>query len=278
MNIKVVLLFIVINILLFAQYTSNSENDILVNTGEGKVDFTTYTIYADATADIITDKVLHPEALLILQQQAEEETIKTLYDTLGNIPINSEDTIYSIIEENRVLKEKVVSSINNARLVGISYPSRTSVKVLMALDMTTNNLMADLVNNINVYKTDPIITYFDTGTDYDSLVIDARNIGFTPSLFPTVYDENGNEIYSIAYINKAIAATNGYITYSTNSFLTNGNITNIVGQNPYNIVAWRARGRLASDLVIGNEDASIIMSSTKLKNAIKNCKVVFIID
>ena len=84
--------------------------------------------------------------------------------------------------------------------------------------------------------------------------------------------------YSIAYINKAIAATNGYVTYSTNSFLTNGNITNVIGKKPYNIVAWRARGRLASDLVIGNEDASIIMSSSKLKNAIKNCKVVFIID
>ena len=278
MNIKVILLFVTINILLFAQYTSVTNNNILVNTGEGRVDYTTYTIYADATADFITDTRLHPEALLILQQQAEEETVKTLYDTLGNIPIDSDDTIYNIIENNIILKEKVVSSINNARLVGISYPSRTSVKVLMALDMTTNNLMADLVNNINVYKTDTIITYFDTGTDYDSLVIDARNIGFTPSLFPTVYDENGNAIYSIAYINKAIAATNGYITYSTNSFLTNGNITNIVGQNPYNIVAWRARGRLASDLVIGNEDASIIMSSTKLKNAIKNCKVVFIID
>ena len=278
MNIKVILLFVTINMLLFAQYTSITNNNILVNTGEGRVDYTTYTIYADATADYLTDTRLHPEALLILQQQAEEETIKTLYDTLGNIPINSEDTIYSIIEENRVLKEKVVSSINNARLVGISYPTRTSVKVLMALDITTNNLMYDFVNNINEYKTEPIITYFDTGTDYDSLVIDARNIGFTPSLFPTVYDEDGNEIYNIAYINKTVASTNGYITYSTNSFLTNGNITNIVGKKPYNIVAWRARGRLSSDLVIGNEDASIIMSSTNLKNAIKNCKVVLIID
>ena len=278
MNIKVILLFVTINMLLFAQYTSITNNNILVNTGEGRVDYTTYTIYADATADFITDTRLHPEALLILQQQAEEETMKTLYDTLGNIPIDSEDTIYNIMEENRFLKEKVVTSINNARLVGISYPTRTSVKVLMALDITTNNLMSDLINNINIYKTEPIVTYFDTGTDYDSLVVDARNIGFTPSLFPTVYDEDGNEIYNIAYINKSVAATNGYITYSTNSFLTNQTMTNIIGKKPYHIVAWRARGRLSSDLVIGNEDASIIMSSPNLKNAIKNCKVIFIID
>ncbi|WP_295157220.1 hypothetical protein [uncultured Brachyspira sp.] len=278
MNIKVILLFITINMLLFAQYTSTTNNNILVNTGEGRVDYTTYTIYADATADFLTDTRLHHEALLILQQQAEEETMKTLYDILGNIPIDNEDTIYSIMEENRFLKEKVVTSINNARLVGISYPTRTSVKVLMALDITTNNLLSDLINNINIYKPNPIVTYFDTGTDYDSLVIDARNIGFIPSLFPTVYDEDGNEIYNIAYINKAVASTNGYITYSTNSFLTNQNITNIVGSKPYNIVAWRTRGRLSSDLVIGNEDASIIMSSRNLKNAIKNCKVIFIID
>ena len=276
MNIKVVLLFIIINIFLFAQYTAN--NDILINTGAGRVDYTTYTIYADATADMVTDKVLQPESFLILQQQAEEETIKILYDTLARVSINSDFTIYNLIENDKDLTEKIMDSLNNARLLGVSYPTRTSVRVLMALDIITNNLISDFINSVNSYKTEPIVTYFDAGKDYDSLVIDARNIGFNPSLFPTVYDEDGNAIYDIAYINKSVASTNGYITYSTNSYLTNENIKNIIGTNPYNVVAWRTRGRLSSDLVIGNEDASIIMSGAKLKNALKNCKVVFIID
>lgn len=276
MNIKIVLLFIIINIFLFAQYTAN--NDILINTGAGRVDYTTYTIYADATADMITDKALQPEAFLILQQQAEEETIKTLYDTLARVSINSDFTIYNLIENDKDLTEKIMDSLNNARLLGVSYPTRTSVKVLMALDIITNNLISDFIKSVNSYKTEPIVTYFDAGKDYDSLVIDARNIGFNPSLFPTVYDEDGNAIYDIAYINKNVASTNGYITYSTNSYLTNENIKNVIGTNPYNVVAWRTRGRLSSDLVIGNEDASIIMSGAKLKNALKNCKVVFIID
>lgn len=276
MNIKVVLLFIIINMFLFAQYTAN--NDILINTGAGRVDYTTYTIYADATADMVTDKVLQPESFLILQQQAEEETIKTLYDTLARVSINSDFTIYNLIENDKDLTEKIMDSLNNARLLGVSYPTRTSVKVLMALDIITNNLISDFIRSVNSYKTEPIVTYFDAGKDYDSLVIDARNIGFNPSLFPTIYDEDGNAIYDIAYINKNVASTNGYITYSTNSYLTNDNIKNIIGTNPYNVVAWRTRGRLSGDLVIGNEDASIIMSGTKLKNALKNCKVVFIID
>ena len=276
MNIKVVLLFIIINMFLFAQYTAN--NDILINTGAGRVDYTTYTIYADATADMVTDKVLQPESFLILQQQAEEETIKTLYDTLARVSINSDFTIYNLIENDKDLTEKIMDSLNNARLLGVSYPTRTSVKVIMALDIITNNLISDFIRSVNSYKTEPIVTYFDAGKDYDSLVIDARNIGFNPSLFPTIYDEDGNAIYDIAYINKNVASTNGYITYSTNSYLTNENIKNIIGTNPYNVVAWRTRGRLSGDLVIGNEDASIIMSGTKLKNALKNCKVVFIID
>lgn len=276
MNIKIVLLFIIINIFLFAQYTAN--NDILINTGAGRVDYTTYTIYADATADMITDKALQPEAFLILQQQAEEETIKTLYDTLARVSINSDYTIYNLIENDKDLTEKIMDSLNNARLLGVSYPTRTSVKVLMALDIITNNLISDFIKSVNSYKTEPIVTYFDAGEDYDSLVVDARNIGFNPSLFPTVYDEDGNAIYDIAYIDKKSAATNGYITYSTNSYLTNENIKNVIGTNPYNVVAWRTRGRLSSDLVIGNEDASIIMSGVKLKTALKNCKVVFIID
>ena len=261
---------------LFAQYTAN--NDILINTGAGRVDYTTYTIYADATADMITDKVLQPESFLILQQQAEEETVKTLYDTLARVSINSDFTIYNLIENDKDLTEKIMDALNNARLLGVSYPTRTSVKVLMALDIITNNLISDFIRSVNSYKTEPIVTYFDAGKDYDSLVIDARNIGFNPSLFPTVYDEDGNAIYDIAYIDKNVASTNGYITYSTNSYLTNQNIRNVLGENPYNVVAWRTRGRLSGDLVIGNEDASIIMSGARLKNALKNCKVVFIID
>lgn len=279
MNIKIVLLFIIINIFLFAKYTAYTVNDdILINTGEGRVDYTTYTIYADATADMVTDKVLQPEAFLILQQQAEEETIKTLYDTLGKVSINSDFTIYNLMESDKDLMEKIMDSLNNARLLGVSYPTRTSVRVLMALDIITNNLISDFISSVNSYKTEPIVTYFDGGKGYDSLVIDARDIGFNPSLFPTVYDEDGNAIYDIAYINKNVASTNGYITYSTNSYLTNENIKNAIGKNPYNVVAWRTRGRLSSDLVIGNEDASIIMSGDKLKSALKNCKVVFIID
>ncbi|WP_157151960.1 hypothetical protein [Brachyspira sp. SAP_772] len=279
MNIKVILLFISINIFLFAQSTSNiGDNNILINTGIGRVDYTTYTIYADATADILTDKVLHPEALLILQEQAEEETFRTLYQTLGNIIVNGDYTVYNIIEENDKLREDVMDFVNNARLLGVSYPSRTSVKVLMALDIITNQLMSNFIQNMNTYKTTPIVTYIDAGTDYDGLVIDARGIGFKPSLFPTIYNENGDAIYDIAYINKQIASTNGYIKYSTNSFLTNQIYTNFTGRKPYNIVAWSTRGRFASDLVIGNEDASIILSAPKLKEAIRNCKVTVIID
>ena len=204
--------------------------------------------------------------------------MKALYDILNYIPVYDENTIYSILEENRTLKEKVISFIYNARLVGISYPTRKSLKVSMALDIITNQLLYDLINNMNVYKTEPIVTYFDAGTDYDSLVIDARNIGFNPSLFPIVYDEDGNEIYDLAYINRDVLSTNAYVVYSKDPFLTNQNIIKIVGENPYKVVAWRPRGRFSSDLVIGNEDASIIMSSKKLRNAIKNCKVVFIIN
>lgn len=279
MNIKVILLFISINILLFAQSTSNvGDNNILINTGVGRVDYTTYTIYADATADILTDKVLHPEALLILQEQAEEETFRTLYQTLGNIIVNGDYTVYNIIEENAKLREDVMDFVNDARLLGVSYPSRTSVKVLMALDIITNQLMSNFIQNMNTYKPTPIVTYIDAGTDYDGLVIDARGIGFKPSLFPTIYNENGDAIYDIAYIDKKIVSTNGYIKYSTNSFLTNQISTNITDKKPYNIVAWSTRGKFASDLVIGNEDASIILSAKKLKEAIRNCKVTVIID
>lgn len=278
MNFRIVITFITINMFLFAKPMTTLNSNIFVSIGEGRVDYSTYTIYADATAELPVEGLLKSELQLMLQSQAEEETIKTLYATLGKVSFNSYETISEIIENNEPLNEYVLNVINNARLVGISYPTRTSIKVIMALDMlSTNKIMSTFINSIDEYMTTPIITYFNAGKDYDSLVIDARNIGFKPSLFPTVYDENGNAIYSVSYVSKKSASTNGYVIYTTNTFLTNERFENI-GKNPYNVVAWNPRGRLSGDIVIGNEDASIIMSSQTLKNAIKNCKVVVIID
>lgn len=278
MNLRIVTIFITINMFLFAEPITTLNNNITVNIGQGKVDYTTYTIYADATAELTSGGLLQSELQLILQSKAEEETIKTLYATLGKISFNSDETVDQIIQNNEPLNEYVLNAVNNARLVGISYPTIRSIKVIMALDLvSTNRLLSKFIDSADEYRTTPIITYFNTGSDYDSLVIDARNIGFNPSLFPTIYDEDGNAIYSVSYINKASAITNGYVMYTTNTSFTNEKF-NILGKKPYNVVAWNPRGRLSGDIVIGNEDASIIMSSPKLKNAIKNCKVAIIID
>lgn len=280
MKRALLILFFISSVVLSSQTSKRIDSNIAVNIGEGSVDYTTYTIYADAEAFIIDDSNIRSETQLMLQSRVEEETLKILYQTLSTVSFDGFRSVYQTLEDNSYLNRYVVDSLNNARLVSISYPTRKSIKVEMALELLQTNkidIMGNFLQVADDYKNKAIVPYYNPQSDYDSLVIDARGLDFKPSLFPVIYNENGEPIHSITYVDKSNVAKNGFVRYSKTTKLDENKYSNM-GKKPYNIVAWGVRGRLNGDIVIANDDASIILSAKKLKKALYDCKVVVIID
>jgi len=266
---------------LFSQTRSDIQNYISISEINSEVDFSTYTVYSSVLAKYNFNGTMSSEVYLMLQNMAEKANSKSLYSALADMSFDGQKSVYDVLSANISLEKFAFSATENARLVSISYPTRNSMEVVMALDLTNKNKMFDIINTfikdtapVEPY---PILTYFNAGKNYDSLVIDTRGLGFKPSIFPTVSDKDGNVIHDLSFVNRNPVSQFGFITYTTNA----NNIEkdfNILAKNPYYAVAWDVRGNTQGDIVIDNEDATIIMSSVSLKNALREGRVIIIID
>ena len=273
-----ILLFFV-GMTLFSQTRSDIQNYISISEVNSEVDFSTYTVYSSVLAKYNSNGAMSSEVYLMLQNMAEEANSKSIYTTLAAMSFDGQKSVYDILSDNVVLEKFIFSASENARLVSISYPTKNSIEVVMALDLVNKkfNIINTFIKDLAPVEPFPILTYFNAGKDYDSLIIDARGLGFEPSIFPTVSDEDGNVIHNISFVNRNPVSDIGFITYTTNVNAIESDFGDIA-KNPYYAVAWGVRGSTKGDIVIDNEDASIVMSSKALKSALKEGKVIVIID
>lgn len=114
-------------------------------------------------------------------------------------------------------------------------------------------------------------------TPYTGLIVDMRGKKVQPSLFPKIYDESGLIIFDSAKVSKKIIASKGLVQYSRKFNLAK--LKNRVGTNPFYLVALSVEGiRYKSDPVILRKYTRQILSHEKTRQALKNAKVVFLID
>ncbi len=110
--------------------------------------------------------------------------------------------------------------------------------------------------------------------EYSGIIIDCRNVGFSPSLFPRVVDNTGNVIYSIDYAYKNAVIEDGLALYTTKSTVSIAR----AGNAPLRIQALGTRGDNKSDIIISTADALRIHGSRNNIDLLKECRIVIIAD
>jgi hypothetical protein len=110
--------------------------------------------------------------------------------------------------------------------------------------------------------------------EYSGIIIDCRNVGFSPCLFPRVLDNAGNIIYSIDYANKNTVIEEGLALYTNKSTVSIAR----AGSAPLRMQALGARGDNKTDIIIPTADALRIHGSRNNIDLLKECRVVIIAD
>ncbi len=110
---------------------------------------------------------------------------------------------------------------------------------------------------------------------YTGLIIDASELSFIPSASPTIFDEEGREIYGSAYLDKEWVEKHGVVGYAKG--LKEGKANARVTGNPYIIKAIKVTGPNSKDLIISNTDAGQIRELAKHLNFLDQAKVVIIV-
>lgn len=110
--------------------------------------------------------------------------------------------------------------------------------------------------------------------EYSGIIIDCRNIGFSPGLFPRVVDNANNIIYAIDYAYQNAVIEKGLALYTTKSTVSIAR----AGNAPLRIQALGARGDNKTDIIISTADALRIHGSRNNIDLLKECRVVIIAD
>ena len=111
---------------------------------------------------------------------------------------------------------------------------------------------------------------------YTGLIVDARGIGARPAMVPTIRDENGEEVYSAAYISREFAVQQGVSKYV--EALDDPGRDPRTGPKPLLVKGLRTIEHAACDIVISNADASKLRSASAHLKFLKQCRVIIILQ
>ncbi|MCH8957105.1 hypothetical protein IIA28_17570 [candidate division KSB1 bacterium] len=113
------------------------------------------------------------------------------------------------------------------------------------------------------------------GTPFTGLIIDVRGLNFKPTLNPTVVNSANEEIYSLSYVDREVAARLGIVNYQDDlrQALKNGR----VGRDPLVVRGVQVTGPLSSNIIISANDAILIHAAAKTRNFLKKCKVIILV-
>lgn len=109
---------------------------------------------------------------------------------------------------------------------------------------------------------------------YTGLIIDARGLGLTPVLYPTIVSEEGSEIYSSVYISREFAVQYGVCTYLCD--MEAAVAFRRIGSNPLIFKGLRKEGSHSGSIVISMADTKTIEKVLERHKFLKECRVVIV--
>jgi len=110
-------------------------------------------------------------------------------------------------------------------------------------------------------------------TQYSGVVIDCRDFPLTPCLFPRIYNDLNEEVFSVNFAHHDHLVQNGLVLYTTQE-LHNHSRT---GDNPLRIKARGVFGNALTDIKISSFDARRMHGSKHNLQLLKECRVAIII-
>ncbi|MEO0224688.1 MAG: hypothetical protein ABIL76_06325 [candidate division WOR-3 bacterium] len=170
---------------------------------DGKVDWSKGIITAKGYGVFdVNSKNLNAE-ILKAQRVAVVVAQRNLLETIKGVYINSETIVEDYMLKSDLIISRVNGLIRGARMIGEPKIDKQNgiVEVEMAIDLYGDNSLAsailpEILKNTKKPKIDDI----KDNPNFSALVLDGSGKDIKPSLFPKIYDENGNLIFDTAWL------------------------------------------------------------------------------
>jgi len=172
--------------------------EVLESFPEGEVDWSGNTVRATGIGVIDPQNPNTAQARLMAERAAVVVAQRNLLETVEGVRVDSETRVENFMTDYDVIHTRVQGVVRNARQVGQTrYDAEAgTVEVELQMDIygptglsgALSTALADPRTSLESLS--PQVR--DFLSQYSGLVIDGGETGLTPSMFPRIFDENGN--------------------------------------------------------------------------------------
>jgi hypothetical protein len=258
--------------------SSGQHTDII--TPNGRTDWTTGMVTARGIGIPPKNPVNALQAREMARKAAWSVSLRNLLEIVKGVYVDSTTTVSNYVTTDDEVKTKVEGLVKGARIVKEQEMPDGSFETTVEMKLMGD--FSGLVLPQTAPKSEPLQKYLKPVANqsmpksYSGLVIDARGIGASPALAPRVLNEEGEEAYSVAYVEQRNTAEQGIVIYVPDPASAKAHPR--VTSTPLLVKALRSEGKQHTDLVISDADAQTIQGIPKHFEFLKQAKVLVILD
>jgi hypothetical protein len=244
---------------------------------------------ADWTTGVVTAKGIgippkNPASALQAKEMARKAAwavaLRNLLEVVKGVRVDSTTTVNNFVTTNDEVRTRVEGMVKGANLVKEQEMPDGSFETTVEMKLTGD--FSGVLLPKSSPRTEPLQQYNnkksgeDVRAKYSGLVVDAQGTGAHAALAPRILNEQGDEAYSVAYVEQRTMAEQGIAIYVSDlpSAQANPRVTN----TPLVVKALRASGNNHTDLVISDADAQTIHGVPDHFKFLKQAKVLVILD
>ncbi|MFC1668756.1 hypothetical protein ACFL20_00065 [Spirochaetota bacterium] len=203
-------------------------------------------------------------------KRARESAVQKIINSMLSLRIDYENSLLNLIKSHRFTRNRL-SQLISRRMKVSEYPVDFFQSGCIA-----ELKMGDLIHVLPYHYPSsdfPKIHNIEIETRYTGLIVDTRGLGIMPMVLPSIYNEDGLEIYSRYNVDIKWASKYGIVSYVHTESMALKNRK--AGNRPFYTVAVKeSRGCP----VLSTKDIRKIYSSRDTLKRLKKCNVIFIID
>lgn len=242
---------------------------------------------ADWTTGIVTAKGIgippkNPASALQAKEMARTAAwavaLRNLLEAVKGVYVDSTTTVNNFVTTNDEVRTRVEGVVKGAKLVREQEMPDGSFETTVEMKLTGD--FSGVVLPRPSSRTEPLPLPKYNGPaiqkSYTGLVVDARGTDAHAALAPRILNEQGEEAYSVAYVEQRGVAEQGIVVYVPDapSAQANPRVTN----TPLVVKALRATGNNRTDLVVSDADVQTIHGVPEHFKFLKQAKVLVILD
>lgn len=236
--------------------------DVIENTPSGEIDWSGNTVRATGTGVMDPNNPNRSQARLMAERAAVVVAQRNLLETVRGVTINSETRVENFMTDYDVIYSRVDGVVRNAEQVGPArYDSLAgTVEVELEMEIHSPSGLSGAITSALAAPEGALPMSPETKDflqQYSALVFDGTDAGLQPSMYPKIYDADGNLLLDTS----VYASYLGSDGQSAVQFISD--LNGILGssrfsQSPLVVQIRQVTGALGTDIVLGSEESETL--------------------